>query len=155
MAVENKEEFVNVVMLVPVIFTLQYAQPHDRVVYLAKSLVVPFVCAGIGQLLHVDELKGLVQNVEIGFVRKIFDRLFRFHDGDCLFCHSDRGGGISKYSCLLSPAYSEIARDVSTEPVLSEVEGLDMTNELLLPVEVIRLVAFDHDPIGGPRFVYF
>jgi len=54
MAVENKEEFVDVIMLVPVVFALQNAQPHDRVVHLTKSLVVPFVRARIDQLLNID-----------------------------------------------------------------------------------------------------
>src|SRR5260370_35448166 len=84
MAVENKEEFVDVVMLVPVVFALQNAQPHDRVVHLTKSLVVPFICARIDQLLNINDLKRLVENVEIGFVRKIFDRLLRFNDGELI-----------------------------------------------------------------------
>jgi len=48
MAFENKEEFVDVIMLVPVVFALQYAEPYDRVVHLAQRLVVPFVRARIG-----------------------------------------------------------------------------------------------------------
>src|SRR2546427_234261 len=54
MAVENEEEFVDVIMLVPVVFALQNAEPHDRVVHLTKSLVVPFVRARIDQLLNID-----------------------------------------------------------------------------------------------------
>jgi hypothetical protein len=48
MAIEHKEEFINVAMRVPVIFTLQNAQPNDCVIYFAERLVVPLVRAGIG-----------------------------------------------------------------------------------------------------------
>ncbi len=71
MAVENKEELVDVVVLVPVIFTLQHPQPHDRVVHLTKSLVVPFVRARIDQLRHVDDFKRSMQNVQVSLVGKI------------------------------------------------------------------------------------
>lgn len=54
MAVENKEEFVDVIVLVPVVFALQNAQPYDRVVHLTKCLVVPFVRARIDQFLNID-----------------------------------------------------------------------------------------------------
>jgi len=71
MAVENKEEFVDVIMLVPVVFALQNAEPHDRVVHLTKSLVVPFVRARIDQLLHVDDFKRSMQSVQVSLVAKI------------------------------------------------------------------------------------
>src|SRR5205807_6539710 len=41
--------------------------------------------------------------------------------------------------------HSEITRDVSTEPVLSEVERTRHDNWLLLAVEVIRLLSFHDD----------
>ena len=41
--VEDKEELVVVVVLVPVILTLQDAQPNHRVVDLAQRLVIPAV----------------------------------------------------------------------------------------------------------------
>ncbi len=71
MAVENKEEFVDVIMLMPVVFALQHAESHDRVVHLTKSLVVPFVRARIDQLLHVDDFKRSMQNVQVSLVGKI------------------------------------------------------------------------------------
>ena len=71
MAVEHKEELVDVVMLVPVVFALQYAEPHDRFVHLAQRLVVPFVRARIGQLLNIDYFERPMQNVQISLVRKI------------------------------------------------------------------------------------
>ncbi len=44
---EHEKEFIDVVMFMPVIFTLNYRHPDDRIVHLAKRLVVPLVCAGI------------------------------------------------------------------------------------------------------------
>ena len=72
MAVENKEEFVDVIVLVPVVFALQNAQPYDRVVHLTKCLVVPFVGASVGQFLNVDYFERAVQNIEIGLIREIW-----------------------------------------------------------------------------------
>src|SRR5437016_11777759 len=54
MSVENEKEFIDVFVFVPVIFALNHRQPNDRIVYLAKRLVVPLVRAGIGQFLHID-----------------------------------------------------------------------------------------------------
>ena len=44
---EHEKEFIDPFMFMPVIFTLNYRHPDDRIVHLAKRLVVPFVCAGI------------------------------------------------------------------------------------------------------------
>ena len=63
MSVQNEKEFINVLVLVPMIFALHHRQPDDRVVHLAKRLVVPFVGTGISQLLHIDQFKRSVQNV--------------------------------------------------------------------------------------------
>src|SRR5438045_5114850 len=49
--------------------------------------------------------------------------------------------------------HSEIARDVSTEPVLSEVERARHDNWLLLAVEVIRLLSFHDDFRSEERLV--
>ena len=54
MSVENKKEFFDIFVFVPVIFALNYRHPYDRIVYLAKRLVVPLVRAGIGQFLDID-----------------------------------------------------------------------------------------------------
>jgi len=56
-SVQNEKEFVNVFVLMPVIFALHYRHPDDRVVHLAEGLVEPFICAGICQLLDIDELE--------------------------------------------------------------------------------------------------
>ena len=47
--VEDEEELVVVVVLVPVILTLQDAQPNHRVVDLAQGLVIPAVGARFDQ----------------------------------------------------------------------------------------------------------
>jgi hypothetical protein len=54
MSIEDKKEFIDVFVFVPMILALDYGQPDDRIVYLAKRLIVPLVCARIGQLLHID-----------------------------------------------------------------------------------------------------
>jgi len=54
MSMENEKKFIDVFVFVPVIFTLNHRQPNDRIVHLAKRLVVPFVRAGIGKFLHID-----------------------------------------------------------------------------------------------------
>ena len=47
MSVQNEKEFIDVFVLVPEIFALNHGQPDDRIVYLAKGLIEPLVCAGI------------------------------------------------------------------------------------------------------------
>src|SRR6266496_2509677 len=64
MSVENEKEFIDVFVFVPVIFALNHGQSDDRIVHLAKRLVVPLIRAGIGQFLHIDQFKRSVQNVE-------------------------------------------------------------------------------------------
>lgn len=54
MSVENKKEFIDLFVLVPVILALNHGQSNDRVVYLAERLIVPLVRPGIGQFLHID-----------------------------------------------------------------------------------------------------
>jgi hypothetical protein len=73
-SLEDEKEFIDLLVLVPVILALHDRHPDDRIVHLAKRLVVPFVGTGICQLLYIDQLKGPVQNVEISFVRKILRR---------------------------------------------------------------------------------
>ena len=80
MSVENKKEFINLFVFVPVILALDHRHPDDRIVHFAKRLIVPFVLAGISQLLHIDQLKRSVQNVEVSFVRKLLRRFPGFHN---------------------------------------------------------------------------
>src|SRR4029453_2850039 len=71
MSVENEKEFIDIFGFVPVVFARNHPQPDDRIVYLAKRLVVPLVCAGIGQFLHIDYFQRSAQNVEVILLRKI------------------------------------------------------------------------------------
>ena len=80
MSVENEKEFIDIFVFVPVIFALNHGQPDNRIVYLAKRLIVPLVCARIGQFLHIDYFQRSAQNVEVSFVRKILRRLVGIHD---------------------------------------------------------------------------
>ena len=80
MSVQNEKEFINIFVFVPVIFALHHGHPDDGVIHLAKRLVIPFVGAGIGQLLHIDELKRAVQKVQVSFVRKTLRGLIGVHD---------------------------------------------------------------------------
>jgi hypothetical protein len=78
-SVEDEKEFVDVLVLVPMVLALHYRHPDDRIVHLAQRLVVPFVRAGIGEFLHIDQFERAMQKVEAGLVRKIFRRFDRFH----------------------------------------------------------------------------
>src|SRR6266516_2139279 len=78
-SVQNEKEFINFFVFVPMILALNHGQPHDRIVHLAKRLVVPFVRAGIGEFLHIDQFKRSVKNIEVSFVRKLFSALSRVH----------------------------------------------------------------------------
>jgi hypothetical protein len=80
MSLQNEKEFINIFVFVPVIFALHHGHPDDGVIHLAKRLVIPFVGAGIGQFLHIDELKRGVQKVQVSFVRKILRGLIGVHD---------------------------------------------------------------------------
>ncbi len=57
MSLENEKEFIDVFVFVPVIFPLNHREPNDRIVYLAKRLVVPVIRASIGQFLDIDQFK--------------------------------------------------------------------------------------------------
>ena len=76
-SVQNEKELINVVVFMPVIFALHHRHPDDGVVHLAKRLVIPFICAGIRQFLHIDQLKRAVQNVKISLVREFLGVLSR------------------------------------------------------------------------------
>ena len=79
-SIENEKEFINVLVLMPVVLTLHYCHPDDGVVDLAKRLIVPIVRARIGQFLHIDQLEWSMQNVEISLIWKILRRFVWFHD---------------------------------------------------------------------------
>lgn len=64
------EELIILIVLVPMVFAFHHCQPHNRVVHLAKRLVVPLVLALVGQGFFVDQLQRLVQDVEVYHVRE-------------------------------------------------------------------------------------
>ncbi len=78
MSVQNEKEFIDVFVFVPVILALHYRHPDDRIVHFAKRLVVPFVRASISQLLHINQFKRPVQNVEVSLVWEFFRALSEF-----------------------------------------------------------------------------
>ena len=78
--VQHEKEFIDVFVLMPMILALHHSHPDNRIVHLAKGLVVPFVGASIGQLLHIDYLKRPLQNVQLGFVGKVLRGFIRVHD---------------------------------------------------------------------------
>ena len=63
-AVEDKEELVIVVVLMPMILTLQDAKPNDRVVDLAQRLVIPAVGTRFDQRWNVHHAQGRIKDVE-------------------------------------------------------------------------------------------
>jgi len=73
-SVEDEKEFIDLFVFMPVIFPLNHSHSDDRVVHFAKRLVVPFVGAGISQLLHIDQFERPVQNIEVRLVREILRR---------------------------------------------------------------------------------
>jgi hypothetical protein len=67
-AFENEEEFIVVVVFVPVIFALHHAKSNHRIVHLAKRLVVPAVVAGRDQVRNVDQRQSRITNIEISCI---------------------------------------------------------------------------------------
>src|SRR2546423_15220629 len=81
-AIDHIKKFVDVGVLVPMVFTFDNSQTHNRVVHFAQRLVPPFVFAIIDELLEVDQLQWPVQNVEKSLVVEIFWRLLCGHKCD-------------------------------------------------------------------------
>ena len=79
-SIENQKEFINVLVLMPVVLTLHYCHPDNGVVHFAKRLIVPLVRARIGQSLHIDQLERTVENVEVSLIWKILRGFVWFHD---------------------------------------------------------------------------
>jgi hypothetical protein len=63
LALDHVEELVVCVVLVPVVRTLDDAQPHNGFVHLAERLVIPLEVAGVREKLGVDDFQWFVQNV--------------------------------------------------------------------------------------------
>lgn len=78
--IEHEKEFINVVVFMPMILALYNGHPDHRIVHLANRLVVPFVSAGVGQLLHINHFKRSVKDVQVRFVRKGLRRFIWVHE---------------------------------------------------------------------------
>jgi len=72
LAFDHIKEFVIVIVFVPVILTLDHADPDNRRVDLAKCLIEPRHLR-IGKRFLIDDLKCTVQDIESRIVREIFD----------------------------------------------------------------------------------
>jgi hypothetical protein len=79
MAIHDIKEFIEVFVLVPVIFTFDHTQAHNCIIYLAERLVVPFIGTGLGQLLDINNFERRMKNVEVSFVGKILSGFLGFH----------------------------------------------------------------------------
>jgi hypothetical protein len=124
-SVQNEEEFINVFVFVPVIFALHHRHPDDGVVRLAKRLVVPFVGAGIGQLLHIDQLKRTMQDVEISLVWEFFSARLGIHAAN------------------LTAEGTEVA-EKTTRNCVCDLCVLSGEVKLFFAVEIIRFLTFDN-----------
>jgi hypothetical protein len=69
LAFHREEEFVIVVVLVPVVFAFDNADADDGVVDLAKGLVEPLVVFCVGDV-DIDDFEREMEDVEPGFVRE-------------------------------------------------------------------------------------
>jgi hypothetical protein len=69
-AFDDVEELVLALMIVPVIASLDDAETNDRIVHVAKRLVVPRVRSCVGGLLFFDYFKWLVLGFENREVRE-------------------------------------------------------------------------------------
>ena len=67
-SLHDVKELVVVVVLVPVVLSLHDAETNDRLIHLAKSLVVPLMRTGVCESFLVNHLKRPVKNVEVRFV---------------------------------------------------------------------------------------
>jgi hypothetical protein len=84
---QHVKELIVFLVLVPVILSLEDAKTNDRIVHLAKSLVVPLEIAGVSERFLVDHFSLAEKDVQTRLVRigfGIAHRNLRFSPG-CLF----------------------------------------------------------------------
>jgi hypothetical protein len=125
--VEHEKKFVDLFMFMPVIFTLNYRHPDDRVVDLAQRLVVPFVGTSIRELLDIDRFERPMQDVEISLVWELFGAQSRIHAGNL--------------TTEITKVAEKTRRNLDLQPIQTQQW------RLFLAVEIIRLLAFDDDAI--------
>jgi hypothetical protein len=64
-SLDDVEELVEIIVLVPVILPLHHAKPDDRIIDLTQRLVVPAVFTRLHQPLNVDDLQRRMQDVQV------------------------------------------------------------------------------------------
>jgi hypothetical protein len=87
-AADHEEEFVVAFVVVPMVFALQHAHPHDRFVHRAQGLVVPGMRIGGDERRDVDHFARRISDVQVGVVRK----------SGSVFAH---GGALASHRCTL------------------------------------------------------
>lgn len=92
--IKDEEELIDIVVFMPVVFTLDDSHPNDRIVNLAQRLIVPFIGARIGELLHINQLERLVQNVEVSLIGIFRGSLLRFHKHNLSTKTTNGSGGL-------------------------------------------------------------
>jgi hypothetical protein len=69
-AFQYEKELIVIIMLMPVIFTLDDTDTYDAVIHLRQGLIEPFVLAGSDYFRDIDQFEVLMQYVQFGNVRK-------------------------------------------------------------------------------------
>jgi hypothetical protein len=68
LSLDDIKEFVVIVVLVPVILTLDDSQAHHRLVDLAQRLIEPLVFAGVRESPLIDDFHRRIEDIQAGFV---------------------------------------------------------------------------------------
>ena len=69
MPFQNKEEFIVIVVLVPMIFTLHDPNSYHAIVYFRQRLIEPWVCALSDNGRQINQLKMLELDIKISHIR--------------------------------------------------------------------------------------
>src|SRR5215471_17454674 len=71
-ATQHVKKLIIIVVFVPVVLALHYAEPHDRIVHPAQRLIVPLVGDRLCELIDIDQSEGIELYVEMRRVGKGF-----------------------------------------------------------------------------------
>jgi hypothetical protein len=107
-ATQDVKKLIVIVVFVPVVLALHYAEPHDRIVHPAKRLMVLLVGDRVCELIDIDQGERIELYVEMRRVGKGFR-----------FCHprspmsavgelNGRPGAHARLPSRLEPAYSRM-----------------------------------------------
>jgi hypothetical protein len=69
-ATQDVKKFIIIVVFVPMVLALHYAEPHDRIVHPAKRLIVPLVGDRLCELVDIDQREGIELYLEMRRVGK-------------------------------------------------------------------------------------